>query len=160
LTNSTFVWINTHFDHAGAKARLESSKLLLNHVQKLKSSSSSNVKVFLSGDFNCEESDEPYKLLTGGKYQKVSSKDQEFTISFSDTRYENGLKGGSFGFSNTFTGFSQDITEEKIDFVLVDENSISSKVVKVISHGVVPNLYDDKLYISDHRPVISDLLIQ
>ena len=163
LTNSTFIWINTHLDHQGTKARLEGSKLLLNHARKLKSSSSSTAKVFLSGDFNCKENDEPYKLLTGGKYQDINSKDQKdlSTIIFADTRYEiSGLKGGSFGFSNTYTGFSKDIPQERIDFILVDNNSISTQVVKVISHGVVSNLYDDKMYISDHRLVISDLLIQ
>jgi endonuclease/exonuclease/phosphatase family metal-dependent hydrolase len=162
-TNSTFIWINTHLDHAGAKSRIESSKLLLNHVQQLKSSSSSSVKVFLSADFNCKENEEPYKLITGGKYQDINSKDQKdlSTIDFADTRYEiSGLKGGSFGFSNTFTGFSKDTPQERIDYILVDNSSISKQIVKVISHGAVSNLYDDEMYISDHRPVISDLLIQ
>jgi len=163
LTNSTFIWINTHLDHGGAKSRLESSKLLLNHARQLKSASSLAVKVFLSADFNCKENEEPYKLITGEKYQDNGSKDQKdlSTIVFADTRYEiGGLKGGSFGFSNTFTGFSKDIIKERIDFILVDNSSISTQVVKVISHGVVSNLYDDEMYISDHRPVISDLLIQ
>ncbi|CAI2169177.1 11490_t:CDS:2 [Funneliformis geosporum] len=165
LTNTTFVWINTHFDHLGTKARLESSKLLLNHARKLASSSSPTLKVFLSGDFNCEESAEPYKLLTGVKHQDIKSKDQESitnlsTMIFADTRYEiNGLKGGSFGFSKTFTGFSKDTKQERIDFILVDNISISTRAVGVISHGVVSNLYDE-MYISDHRPVISDLLIR
>jgi len=163
LTNSTFIWINTHLDHGGAKARLESSKLLLNRARKLKPPSSSGVKVFLSGDFNCKENDEPYKLLTEGQDQDINSKDQKdlSTIVFADTRYEiSGLKGGSFGFSNTFTGFSKNTLQERIDFILVDNNSISTQVVKVISHGVVSNLYDDEMYISDHRLVITDLLIQ
>ncbi|RIA96955.1 Endonuclease/exonuclease/phosphatase [Glomus cerebriforme] len=162
LTNSTFIWINTHFDHGGAKARLESSELLLNHTRELLQSRSSAVKVFLSGDFNCEENEEPYKLLTRRKYQDNNSKDRKDfpTIGFTDTRYEiSGLKGGSFGFSNTFTGFSRNISEERIDFIFVENNSISTQAVKVISHGVVSNLYDDGMYISDHRLVISDLLI-
>jgi len=162
LTNSTFVWINTHLDHQGAKSRLESSKLLLNRARQLKSSSLSGAKVFLSADFNCEENAEPYKLITGGN-QDIGSKDQKdlSTIVFADTRYEiSGLKGGSFGFSETFTGFSEDTKKERIDFILVDKSSISTQAVKVISHGVVSNLHDDKMYISDHRPVISDLIIQ
>ncbi|CAG8607807.1 2112_t:CDS:2 [Funneliformis caledonium] len=163
LTNSSFVWINTHFDHLGIKARLESSKLLLNHARKLASSSSPTVKVFLSGDFNCEESSEAYKLLTGVNHQDIiKSNDQKSitTMIFADTRYEiNGLKGGSFGFSNTFTGFSEGTKQERIDFILVDNISISTRAVEVISHGVVSNLYDE-MYISDHRPVISDLLIR
>uniref|UniRef100_U9TLB1 Endonuclease/exonuclease/phosphatase domain-containing protein n=1 Tax=Rhizophagus irregularis (strain DAOM 181602 / DAOM 197198 / MUCL 43194) TaxID=747089 RepID=U9TLB1_RHIID len=138
LTNSTFIWINTHLDHHGEKSRLESSKLLLNRARQLKSSSSSDVKLFLSADFNCKENEEPYKLITGGKYQDINSKDQKDLV-FADTRYEiSGLKGGSFA----------------------DNSSISTQVVKVINHGVVSNLYDDDMYISDHRPVISDLLIQ
>lgn len=162
LTNSTFVWINTHLDHQGEKSRLESSKLLLNRARQLKSSSLSGAKVFLSADFNCEENAEPYKLITGGN-QDIGSKDQKdlSTIVFADTRYEiSGLKGGSFGFSETFTGFSEDTKKERIDFILVDKSSISTQAVKVISHGVVSNLHDDKMYISDHRPVISDLIIQ
>src|SRR5581483_3525035 len=146
LTNSTFVWINAHFDHVGVKARLESSKLLLDHVRKMKSST---VKVILSGDFNCEESEEPYKLLTGEKYQKdKKSMGDSSEIFFSDTRYEvKGLKEGSFGFVKTWTGFSKDTPQEGIDYILIDDNSISTQAVKVISHGVVPNLYDDGMYI-------------
>lgn len=134
--------------------------MLLNRVRQLKSSSSSDVKLFLSADFNCKENEEPYKLITGGKYQGINSKDQKDLV-FADTRYEiSGLKGGSFGFSNTFTGFSKGTEQERIDYILVDNSSISAQVVKVVNHGVVSNLYDDEMYISDHRPVISDLLIQ
>ncbi|CAB5377840.1 unnamed protein product [Rhizophagus irregularis] len=160
LTNSTFIWINTHLDHHGEKSRLESSKLLLNRARQLKSSSSSDVKLFLSADFNCKENEEPYKLITGGKYQDINSKDQKDLV-FADTRYEiSGLKGGSFGFSNTFTGFSKNTEQERIDYILADNSSISTQVVKVINHGVVSNLYDDDIYtIIKCCPEISLLIV-
>ncbi len=50
---------NTHFDHRGSKARLESAKLIRRHIAAL----GAEARVVLTGDFNADEGSEPYKAL-------------------------------------------------------------------------------------------------
>lgn len=59
------LFINTHFDHMGKVARLESAKLIRERIAKL----GEGCSVILTGDFNSGEGSEPYKALfdTHGK---------------------------------------------------------------------------------------------
>ncbi|CAG8465963.1 24504_t:CDS:2 [Racocetra persica] len=159
VTGQKFWFINTHFDDKGPRSREESAKLILQNSQDLLKSSDI---VFLTGDFNCQEVDEPYKLLTGKKYVNNNDKSQldHALIPFGDTRYEisNRSIETSYGFSNTFTGFSTSIEQVRIDFIMVSNNSLEEQKIKILNHGTMPNLYDDDLYISDHRPVIADFI--
>ncbi|KAF0522021.1 Endonuclease/exonuclease/phosphatase [Gigaspora margarita] len=157
ITGKKFWFINTHFDHGGSLAREESAKLILRQSQDLFKSPD---PVFLTGDFNCQENEEPYKLLTGKKYANNNDNTNLASLSFADTRYEISNKSieTSYGFSNTFTGFSSSVEPIRIDFILVNNNNLETQIVKVLNHGTIPNLYDDNLYISDHRPVIADLI--
>ncbi|CAG8757931.1 1354_t:CDS:1, partial [Cetraspora pellucida] len=159
ITGQKFWFINTHFDDKGSRSREESAKLLLKNSQDLLKSPDI---VFLTGDFNCQEEDEPYQLLTGKKYVNNNDKSQSdhTLIPFGDTRYEisNRSIETSYGFSNTFTGFSSSVKPIRIDFIMVNHNSLEEQNIKILNHGTVPNLYDDDLYISDHRPVIADFI--
>ncbi|CAG8452631.1 8543_t:CDS:2 [Dentiscutata erythropus] len=161
-TGKKFWFINTHLDNAGPLAREESAKLILRNSQDLFKSPD---MVFLTGDFNCEENDEPYKLLTGKKYANNNDKSQSdntnlVLMPFGDTRYEISNKSieTSYGFSNTFTGFSSSVKPVRIDFIMLNYNSLEAQNVKVLNHGTMPNLYDDNMHISDHRPVVADLI--
>nr|CAG8530868.1 11284_t:CDS:2 [Entrophospora candida] len=151
-TNSTFYHINTHFDHLGIQARSESAKFIVNYTNNLlKSTTTTKTSiVFFTGDLNCNESDEPYKIITGDKTKMEA---------FVDTRYKISGEGKeSYGHSNTFTGFNADVEHVRIDFILVHQQSLTGDNIKIINHGVMENQYDDGLYISDHRPVIADIL--
>ncbi len=53
------LFVNTHFDHMGRVARLESAKLLRQQIESL----ASGAAVILTGDFNSGEGSEPYKAL-------------------------------------------------------------------------------------------------
>ena len=53
------VFLNTHFDHRGQQARLESAKLVRRRVEEL----SKENRVIVTGDFNTGEGSEPYKAL-------------------------------------------------------------------------------------------------
>ncbi|RHZ79306.1 hypothetical protein Glove_149g44 [Diversispora epigaea] len=155
LTNLKFWWFNTHFDNEGRIAREESARLIIKNSHHLLKSDSEIL--ILTGDLNCEEKEEPYQLLTGKKYIEKSLKTDEL---FCDSRYEiTRPHATSFGYSNTFTGFSPNVKPNRIDFILINDNVLlKNKSVKVLNHGVMPNRYDDELFISDHRPVIADLL--
>lgn len=55
---SEFVVINTHFDHHGTEARLESARAIRRWIEKL-----GPTPVILIGDFNCGPDDPPYAEL-------------------------------------------------------------------------------------------------
>jgi endonuclease/exonuclease/phosphatase family metal-dependent hydrolase len=50
---------NTHFDHRGAQARLESAKLILAKVQEI----ARDAPIILTGDFNVDQTSDSYRLL-------------------------------------------------------------------------------------------------
>lgn len=60
-TQQLFWFFNTHFDHAGTKARLASSYLLINKIRSL----AQNAPTFLVGDFNVDQKSEAYQILQG-----------------------------------------------------------------------------------------------
>jgi len=55
------LWINTHFDHVGKIARLESAKLIRDRIEML----GKDCAVIVTGDFNSDEGTEPYQALFG-----------------------------------------------------------------------------------------------
>jgi endonuclease/exonuclease/phosphatase family metal-dependent hydrolase len=63
------LFVNTHFDHRGAKARLESAKLLRDQIDKL----GKGCSVLVTGDFNAAEGSEPYQALFGKQGEKEAA---------------------------------------------------------------------------------------
>ncbi|MGB7158736.1 MAG: endonuclease/exonuclease/phosphatase family protein [Tepidisphaeraceae bacterium] len=59
MSGGAFMFINTHWDHIGRAARLESAKLLR---QRFLNRSPAPAAI-ITGDFNCTEDDEPYAAL-------------------------------------------------------------------------------------------------
>ena len=57
----TFIVTNTHFDHRGKKARLNSAVLLREKMTQI----AEGDPVIIMGDFNCDEESEPYAQLLG-----------------------------------------------------------------------------------------------
>ena len=55
------VYGNTHFDHRGAKARVESARLIREKA------AAANLPLILSGDFNDHETGDPYAILANAK---------------------------------------------------------------------------------------------
>ncbi len=58
-----FVFANTHFDHRGPQARIESARLIRQQAGALLG----QMPAILTGDFNCTEDDNPYAILVGGQ---------------------------------------------------------------------------------------------
>ena len=58
---SRFYHFNTHFDHIGFNAKHKSAYLLLRKIQEI----CSDLPTIVTGDFNCNERSETYKILTG-----------------------------------------------------------------------------------------------
>ncbi|PTX42192.1 endonuclease/exonuclease/phosphatase family metal-dependent hydrolase [Christiangramia gaetbulicola] len=121
-------WIfNTHFDHMGEKARLESSRLI---VQKIKAMNQEDLPVFLMGDFNLEPDTEGVGSILS--YLDDAKQEAEYT----------------FGPAGTFNGynFSEPVTR-RIDCIFINDK------VEVEKYAVISDSKDLK-YPSDHLPVL------
>jgi len=137
LNDRIFYVFNTHFDNGSSWAREMSSALLLEKIDEI----AKRNPVIVTGDFNFEENSEAYKILMAGKPPSTK---------LFDTRYLS--TEPSFGPSGTFNGYSDPVPNSTIDYIFVNP------FVKVFGHGVIDDRPDD-IYISDHYPVISELIL-
>jgi endonuclease/exonuclease/phosphatase family metal-dependent hydrolase len=133
-TKKRFFHFNTHFDHEGERARVESSKLLLKQIGEIARTS----PVVVTGDFNATESTEVYKTLTASS-----------SAGLRDTRYASASK--SFGPTSTFSAFKELIPEMKIDHIFVNNRA------EVLSTGAIADR-PDGLWPSDHLPVLAEIV--
>ena len=139
-SGKVFTFLNTHFDHRGNQARIESSKLIRNWVDEV----ASEGPVIVTGDFNARPDGKPI--------QTMLSKDKEVgktVLLDSRTASKNEPEGPD----STWCGFSEVIPKQRIDYVFVTEN------VKVINHRtIVDRVESDKSrFPSDHLPVFSEV---
>ena len=119
---------NTHFDHKGTEARLQSAQLLINYI---KNNQLTDKNIVLMGDFNSLPSDAPIKLL-----------EQEFTNSYN-------LKDSSvYGPIGTFNGFNT------IQAVTTQIDYIFTKNIDVISYRCIDDRRPNNLHLSDHFPIV------
>ena len=118
---------NTHFDHMGKEARMNSGALIAGAVAKTRTAS--EIPVLVTGDFNCERSEETYRNIT--------IKD------LADTKPANDLTG-------TFCGFEVGKMECKtIDYIFHTKEWILKNYQVITDH-------DGTNYPSDHLPVLAE----
>jgi endonuclease/exonuclease/phosphatase family metal-dependent hydrolase len=127
-----FIFMNTHFDHQGDTARIESAALLIRKAAEL---SNNNLPVVVAGDFNVTAQHRAYRILTYA--------DNEIVLS--DSRKRNGVLVSGPDF--TFTGFDRNFSPERIiDYLFTTWD------VEVISNNIT-DFRDQWPYLSDHLPV-------
>jgi endonuclease/exonuclease/phosphatase family metal-dependent hydrolase len=123
-------FLNTHFDHQGEQARLESGLLVARTAQAL----AEKEAVVLTGDLNLRSVHPAYAALVRVLQDTATRPEQPAT-----------------GPSMTFNGFGKEIEpDNKIDFVFI------SRGLRSRSHAVIADLYQG-LYPSDHFPVVSTI---
>ena len=135
-TKKGFFHFNTHFDHEGERARVESAKLLLKHIGKIAKTS----PVVVTGDFNANEATDVYKTLTASS-----------SAGLRDARYASASK--YFGPTSTFSAFKELIPEMKIDHIFVNKRA------EVLSTGAISDR-PDGLWPSDHLPVVAEIVFR
>ncbi|KAJ9614115.1 hypothetical protein H2200_002251 [Cladophialophora chaetospira] len=162
--------MNTHLDNEGERSRRESAKLIIELTRRLWSEYSPFF-TFLCGDLNSEPSGDAYKILNAHNSGYIDTR----RILHHDLRKDTG-KVYAQGNELTFTGFPGDagaIGRERIDFIhlgteIADglENDWASEEAAltrfkdiVHGYGVLPNRFDDRVWLSDHRAVVVDLLV-
>lgn len=127
-TRDTLHVFNTHYDHLGEKARVNSSRLL---ISKLKTLKLLDEKVILMGDLNSQPEEEPIQILN---------------ITLSDARISSGNKTrGPYGTFNAFDTEAQ--LDQRIDYVFVLN-------LKVIRYTVIDDKRKNGRWLSDHLPVL------
>lgn len=112
----TLFVFNTHFDHRGVQARLESARLIVSRIREI----AKDEPVILTGDFNVDQTSESYRSL-----------------------HDSGLLADSFetaadryalnGTANAFRPDSK--TESRIDHVF------HTKQLKTVRYGVLTDTY-------------------
>lgn len=129
-----FYFFNTHFDHKGRTAQLESAKLLKAKIKDI----AGGLPFVITGDFNFDPSFEAYSILT--------AKGKPESVDVNDTK---GIAEREYGPSYTFTGFAlePDQDRERIDYVFCSDN------VTVHKHHTLDGQRGKK-YVSDHFPII------
>jgi endonuclease/exonuclease/phosphatase family metal-dependent hydrolase len=135
--HQAFYLFNTHFDHEGETARIESAKLLqrkLNEIAK-------DHPVILTGDFNCLKGSQPYEILVDSLNKKP----------LRDCRYSSEMKCSGPDYS--FVGS---------EFVSQPGNLIDHIFVSLdftVKQAFVDDNSSDRKYPSDHLPIVTILEI-
>jgi endonuclease/exonuclease/phosphatase family metal-dependent hydrolase len=135
-TGSIFYHFNTHFDHMGEIARAESAKLILMKINAI----AGNTPVVLTGDFNCSETDTPYRFIT----------DPDSPFHLTDAMKVSELP--HYGPTASFAGSFQisGLNDHRIDFIFI------KGPVEVLRHGILTDNWNGNLA-SDHLPVIAEI---
>ena len=131
------LFLNTHFDHRGQQARLESSRLIRRQIVRL----AQGARVILTGDFNAAEDSEPYLALFGPDDGQPSPLVDTFRVIHPEHRPDEG----------TFSGFRAGATGgARIDWIAVsrDWKILQAEIDRTARDGRTP---------SDHFPVTAVL---
>lgn len=137
-TGQAIQMFNTHWDYVGARARLESASLLASHLGEV----SADCLRILTGDFNCDPSEEPYRRLLAEAPRKADG------AALVDARTAAKQTGGPAGTFPAERNASP--PRRKVDHIFTDATARVSRQVVV----------GDPLgstYPSDHLPVLAEL---
>jgi endonuclease/exonuclease/phosphatase family metal-dependent hydrolase len=125
----TLFYANTHFDHRGQEARVESAKLVVAQLEKL----AGDLPIILTGDFNATPQNEAYKTLAKA---------------YADARTTCATKPE--GPDATWNAFKEIAPAgQQIDFIF-------TRGLKSQRHAILPDTKDGK-FPSDHLPVVAEL---
>ena len=129
--SSSFLFLNTHFDHLGNQAQQNSAKLILNKIDDL---NTDNLPVVLVGDFNMLPEEEGIQVLSSN---------------LNDSRLANPTL--VFGPEATYNGFKfEEEPTKRIDYIF------TSSEYKVEKHATLTDS-KGKRYYSDHFALFATL---
>lgn len=131
VTGESLLHLNTHFDHRGEQARINSAALIVERLPQL----ASELPVIVTGDFNVPPTNEVYEIMTG-------SLQDAYTASVLEP----------YGPQGTFSGFEVVVTpdDRRIDYVFVDSGT------EVLRYGALSDQLNGS-YPSDHLPVLVEI---
>ena len=130
-TDQRVLWVfNTHFDHIGKVARMESTLLIMDSINQI-TIKEPNSPVILMGDFNSEPESDPIRYISKGMGKPG-----------------NAMNGKTSGPTGTFNAFKMDEPIEKcIDYIFVQNLRVSESI-----H--IDMRLQNNHFPSDHLPVL------
>ncbi|MDK9698940.1 MAG: endonuclease/exonuclease/phosphatase family protein [bacterium] len=146
-TSTSFLVMNTHFDHIGVNARNESAQLLVQRSKQLCDSLgkilSQEIHQIVTGDFNSSPADFGYRVMTTS-----SNREQR---AFYDSRVV--TQQPPIGPEYTYYGFDPraDFHGERIDYIFV------SNQIDVLRYATLTDYTSRASFPSDHLPVVVDV---
>jgi endonuclease/exonuclease/phosphatase family metal-dependent hydrolase len=133
-TKQVFWVFNTHFDHIGKTARLESAKLI---TEKIKELNTKNYPVIVTGDFNSRPEEPPAQFM------------------MSVMQNGRAISQQAYGPADTWNGFQFGKKPDGcIDYIFVSHD----KRIMVSKFATLTDSYDMK-YPSDHFPVLATIVM-
>jgi endonuclease/exonuclease/phosphatase family metal-dependent hydrolase len=136
-TDRRIVYLNTHLDHEGDRARAESARLLLDRLAAIRDGD----PAVLAGDCNATPEHDPYAILAG---------EGERESPLTDARRATPHR--PHGPSTSMTDFESLVPDTLIDHVFVTGLDIEG-------YAVATDMGGDGWYPSDHLPVVVDLSV-
>jgi len=133
LNKKEFIVFNTHFDHVGVQARIESAKLIKAKIQAI----APKLPVIFSGDLNVTPETEAISTI-----KTFLSDTKELTI---EPAYGPGGTFNAFDFNSPL--------KNRIDYIFVNKGFVVQKFA-VLSDS------KDRKYFSDHLPVFAKLFFK
>jgi endonuclease/exonuclease/phosphatase family metal-dependent hydrolase len=135
LSGRPLLWINTHWDHVGNKARVESAKLMRHRVEQKREP---GVPVVVTGDFNSDEDSAQYRTLVSDEGGL------KLTDAYREVHPQRQADEASF---HAFKGKREGL---RIDWVLHSP--------ELVARGAaIDHASKDGRYPSDHFPVTAEL---
>jgi endonuclease/exonuclease/phosphatase family metal-dependent hydrolase len=132
--------VNTHYDHRGTQARLESSRLIARTIDELATADGERLPVVLTGDFNAGPNSAPY-------YAIVEAEDASHRLLDAQHVSTEPHRGGD----STSSDFMSIRPGGKIDHIFVRD------VAAVLSHRIDDPRVEDR-FVSDHLPIVATIL--
>lgn len=130
LNKKEFLVFNTHYDHVGVQARIESAKLIKQKIQEI----APKLPVVYTGDLNVTPQTDAIATI-----KSFLSDSKEVSLE------------PPYGPDGTFNGFKFDSPlKDRIDYIFIN------KGFKVQKYGVITDSKDQR-YFSDHLPVFAKL---
>ncbi|WP_113638738.1 endonuclease/exonuclease/phosphatase family protein [Nubsella zeaxanthinifaciens] len=130
LNKNEFLVFNTHYDHVGVQARIESAKLIKQKIQEI----APKLPVVYTGDLNVTPETEAIATI-----KSFLSDSKEIS------------RQAPYGPDGTFNGFKFDSPlKDRIDYIFVN------KGFKVQKYAVLSDSKDQR-YFSDHLPVFAQI---
>lgn len=130
------LFVNTHWDHVGRRARVESGKVMRRLVDEQREN---RLPVVVTGDFNSTEESEQYRTLTTGDGTGVRLTDAYRTVHPDPSPDE-----------SSFNGFKGTRQGKRIDWILHSPEWVARA-------AAIDRTAKDGRYPSDHYPVTADL---
>ena len=135
-SGTSLLHLNTHFDHRGMTAQLESARLLHEFLAQ----QASTIPALITGDFNCTPNSATYQALTASAL-------------LADTMFTS--LHPHEGPTATFTTDFAEPLQEKIDYIFL-YTPAATPAFTVQRHAILADQQDGH-YPSDHLPVLVEV---